>query len=96
MAKYFSRRLACLSKRAWDSFRPPGLDCDNHTSLDSVFAHSLLPNHPSRFNEQEYANQPAQEEDGAGVGMTQGKELGGERVVGAEGEDVDEGNPPKE
>ena len=68
-------------------------------NLPAVYSSILLPS----FNEEEYANQPVEGEDGVDVGVTQGKELGGgggggegEGVVGAKGENAKKGNPQKE
>ena len=90
--------LACLLKRAWDPFWPPFLDCSSSTGRALRSFSSLLSILLHGFNEEEYAHQPTEEEDGNAV-VAQGNELAkGEwaKAEGVEGMQVEEENLPEE
>ena len=71
---------------AWTAAAPPV----KLPNPPAVYSPIILPG----FNEEEYANQLAKEEDGVHAGVAQGNEFGeGEGAEGAEGEGAEEGNP---
>ena len=70
MPKYFSRRLGCLTKKAWDSFRSFVLDCSVPTNQATGPARCL-------FLKEECATQPPEDKDGADADVDQDKKLTG-------------------